>query len=84
MTLQLQLSPELEQRLREQARLQGTAVEQYILNAVHEKLRASEPVQVLEGDAWFEAFEQFVGSRVRRDDVHMDDSRESIYDGRGE
>jgi hypothetical protein len=84
MTLQLHLPLDIELRLREQARRNGQPIEQFVLDAVHEKLRTSGPAKVLEGEAWLEAFDAFVRSRPRREGIHMDDSRESIYEGRGE
>lgn len=85
MTLKLQLSPDVEAKLRERAALLGRTPETLVLEAVEEKLAAaaetdelfSPSLRLAEFGKWFESHP------ASKANV-LDDSRESIYDGRGE
>lgn len=85
MTLTLSLPPHLEARLRERAAASGKDVEGFVREAVEEKLLASEPTGP-EGktrEQWAAEFKAWVESH--KPVTHfVDDSRESIYAGRGE
>lgn len=84
MVLRLQLSPELEARLVEQAATIGKSPETLALEALEEKLIV-EPVAPTERDhqAW-RARLQAIIDRHPVVDHFVDDSRDSIYEGRGE
>jgi uncharacterized protein (DUF1778 family) len=86
MTLKLKLPSETEAKIREQAAVSGQNVEAFVLQAVAEKLAAadSQPSAVSRnGKDWMEKLRAWI-------DFHpvvthfVDDSRESIYAGRGE
>lgn len=84
MTLNLRLSSETEVRLREQAATSGLDLEAFVLQAVIEKLGDAEPIALTRnGTDWAERLRECI-------DLHpvvthyVDDSRESIYAGRGE
>ena len=83
MTIRLDLSPETEAKLREQARASGKDVEGFVREAVEQKL-ASAPAASLTPEQRLQLFREWVASHPKRPGVHMDDSRESIYAGRGE
>lgn len=84
MTLQITLSPEVEASLREQAEAAGTDIATFALQALEEKLEAERERQpkltaeqrAKEWRAWVKSH-QPAGHFV-------DDSRDSIYEGRGE
>lgn len=84
MTLQIALSPETEALLRQQAEAAGKDPARFALEALEEKLavdaeersRPSRSQRIEAFDAWV-ASHKPVGHFV-------DDSRESIYEGRGE
>ena len=86
MTLELQLSSETEAKIRERAAASGQDLAAFVLQAVTEKLaeiesQSSSPFQ--NGKDWREQLRAII-------DLHpvvthfIDDSRESIYAGRGE
>jgi predicted transcriptional regulator len=84
MHLTIHLTPETEARLNEQARLLGQKPEDVVLAAVEEKLAAvddresiSNEKRIADLEAWLSAHPQ---SAVRE----LDDSREGIYEGRGQ
>jgi hypothetical protein len=86
MTLNLNLSPETEAKVRQLAALSGQDVEAIVLQAVAEKLadadlQPSRPS--LNDQEWQEKLQAFIS--LHPVVTHfVDDSRESIYAGRGE
>jgi hypothetical protein len=79
MTLTLNLSPELENRLREAALAQGDDVESFVLRAVEDRLvHCQAPPTALSPDEWKARFEAWLATRTPVDHF-VDDSRESIY-----
>ena len=81
MTLTLQLTPETESRLREWASVTGKNPETVALEALREKLSdenvlLSQAASAAEFQTWFVAHPGSCTSA-------LDDSRESIYEGRG-
>ncbi len=92
MVLRLDLSPEAESRLRERAAAAGKEVDRFVLEAVEAKLStesATEPSDLVSArreespEEWIKRFDAWVNSHPRRGYI-ADDSRESIYAGRGE
>ena len=85
MTLTLSLPPDLEARLRERAAASGKDIEGFVREAVEEKLLAAESTGP-EGktrEQWAAEFKAWIESH--KPVTHfVDDSRESIYAGRGE
>jgi predicted transcriptional regulator len=86
MTITVSLSPETGSKLHERAAATGKDVPTLIREAVEAKLasegEASAPSE-MPYDRWKAAFDQWVASHQPVDHF-VDDSRESIYDGRGE
>jgi len=88
MNLILHLSTETETKLKEQAAAMGKAPEEFALIVVEERLAAgpnalqaaAEPISP---EAWVADIRLWAESH-RRLDHEADDSRESIYGGRGE
>ena len=86
MTLELQLSSETESKIREQAAAAGQDVAAFVLQAVTEKLADTEsqhPILSQDEDEWLNKLR----AAIARHPVvthFVDDSRESIYSGRGE
>jgi predicted transcriptional regulator len=92
MSVTIPFPPEIEARLREQAAAAGKAVDAYIREAVEEKLATADvPNESAEKsrEQWFKDFNAWMtevaalAHRYPRGYV-ADDSRESIYEGRGE
>lgn len=89
MTVQLALSTEAETRLREQAAAAGKDLASFVLEAVEEKLAVADDVSATNGheelsaDQWIARFRRWAASH-RPLPNEADDSRESIYAGRGE
>ncbi|HSI32068.1 MAG: hypothetical protein ACAI43_21995 [Phycisphaerae bacterium] len=86
MTLKLELPPAVEARVRELAAAAGQDIEAFVREVVQDRVAASPtPLpQVLATPAQrAAAFEAWVASHAHRSGV-VDDSRESIYEGRGE
>lgn len=87
--LSIPLSSDQEARLRERAAAAGKDVTEYLLQVVEEDLAVGEaPLEShidtpLKPDAWLKEFREWVASHPRLDYV-ADDSRDSIYAGRGE
>jgi hypothetical protein len=80
-----ELQPDLESKLREQSRITGQPLEQLVRQALEEKLGSSAQHQPPGSpDNWLKQFEAWIRSHSSRPGVHLDDSRESIYAGRGE
>lgn len=89
MTLHIPLSIEAEARLREYAEASGKPVSEVIAEAIEEKLaviedesgdRAGRPRSK---EQWLREFREWVDSHPPVSHF-VDDSRESIYEGRGE
>ena len=82
MTLTLKLSPETEKKLREQAARAGQTLEAYL-----EQLAAESPASgsaaTLSLNEWAVQFRAWIASHKPLATL-ADDSRESIYEGRGE
>lgn len=84
MNLTLHLSPELEAKLRDQAKATGKPPEDLALEALQEKLEMPEDVSVmLPRSVWKEEFDALLGSMPDAN-VDADLSRASVYEGRGE
>jgi uncharacterized protein (DUF1778 family) len=86
MTLELSLSSETEARLRERAAEAGQDVAGFVLDAVNEKLAEvqSHPSRLAKSDKhWREKLQALIDLHPIVDHF-VDDSRESIYAGRGE
>jgi hypothetical protein len=85
MNLILNLPPETEARLREAAMQAGKPPEVLALEALDEKLSmADDPADQLSLDRWQEKFRDALTALPRSAATTVDDSRESIYEGRGE
>jgi hypothetical protein len=89
MTLNLQLSPDAEAKLREQAAAAGQDVQTFVLEAVEDRLAAeqqdSDSSARRSGDhrAWLEKLRAWTALHPVVSHF-VDDSRESIYGNRGE
>ncbi len=87
MVLRLDLSPEAEARLLDRAAAAGKAVDRFVLDVIEEKLEvgsvSSAALREESLAEWVRRFDAWVNSHPRRGYV-ADDSRESIYAGRGE
>jgi hypothetical protein len=86
MTLDIRFSPETEAKLKQRAQETGKNVEQIIQEAVEAKLHDGKriPESTLSKEQWLRTFQEWVSSHPVRPGIHLDDSRESIYAGRGE
>lgn len=87
MTLQISLSPEVESRLREQAKAAGKDLATFVKEVVEELADRGNGSQVEGGsvppDKWTGEWHAWAAGHRRLDHV-VDDSRENIYAGRGE
>ena len=84
MTLNLKLSSETETRLREQAATSGLNLEAFVLQVVIEKLGDAEPIaHTRNGAEWAERLRECINLHPVVSHF-VDDTRESIYAGRGE
>jgi hypothetical protein len=85
MTLMLQLPPEVEAKLSKQAMLTGRTLEAFVLEALEEKLSgASEADESIPAGSRLDEFREWFASHPSSNAVVLDDSRESIYGGRGQ
>jgi hypothetical protein len=88
MTLKITFSGETENQLREKALASGQDVEGFVRQAVEDKLSKVDSQAGAAGqsdrDEWLARFDAWVKSHAVRPNVKLDDSRESIYSGRGE
>lgn len=86
MNLELSIPVEAETRLYELAAAAGRSVEQFEWDAVAEKLAvtslASQATTPLSGSAWQREFDALLLAAPRVSHP-VDDSRESVYEGRG-
>jgi predicted transcriptional regulator len=84
MNLTVHLSPELEAKLREQARATGKPPEDLVLEALQDKLAMPEDASVmLPRSIWKQEFQALLES-MPDGNVDADLSRASVYEGRGE
>ena len=84
MTLTLSLPPEMEARLRERAAATGEDVTSFVRAAVEEKLAGTSGTKPdRTPEQWEAEFNAWVSSH-RAVPHFVDDSRDSIYSGRGE
>lgn len=84
MNLQIQIPPQLEAQLRQQASAGGQNVESFVVQAVESTLAALPPMPTPQRpprDRWFAELKAWAESH-RRVDHFVDDSRESIYPDR--
>ena len=86
MTVKLELTSEIEAKIREQAAASGQDVEAFVLQAVAERLAdvdsaSSSPSR--NGDDWVQKLRACIDYHPVVTHV-VDDSREAIYAGRGE
>ncbi len=85
MNLVLHLTPETEKRLRQAAAESGKAPETLALEALDEKLATSDdPEDHLPVDRCQQKLREVLAAIPRSSATFVDDSRESIYEGRGE
>jgi hypothetical protein len=83
--LTLHLTADTEARLRQQAALAGKSLEALALEALEAKLEeGDDPSVMLAADTWNAKFDEFLANLPRTAATFVDDSRESIYEGRGE
>ncbi len=83
MSITLHLAPDVEQRLREKAARGGQSVEEYILRLTGGVLPTESSPGPLTTEEWLAEFKTWVASHANWP-TDIDDSRESIYGGRGE
>ena len=90
MTLQLPLSPEIEAKLRERAAAEGKDPTDLAVEAIQEKLgQANGPATASTVESRGVAWDRFVTTMSKwakhlPSGHRVDDSRDSIYDGRGQ
>ena len=85
MMLDIRFSNETEAKLRARAQETGRDIEQVVRDAVEEKLSDRAPTAVaLSPEARAAAWRAWAASHTAPPNVTLDDSRESIYAGRGE
>jgi hypothetical protein len=85
MKLKLELSPDVEARLRERATLTGRSPENLTLEALEEELSADvETEEVFSATSRTAEFQDWLASHPTSEAAKLGDSRESIYNGRGE
>jgi len=82
MTLNISFSADAEAKLRQRAAQAGKDLPTFVRDAVEEKLASMSPVN-LTAEAWSAALHAWASSHAPVNHV-VDDSRESIYAGRGE
>jgi uncharacterized protein (DUF1778 family) len=86
MTLELQLSAEAEAKIRAQAAATGQDTAAFVLEAVSEKIADAEsrqPIPTQDDTEWLRKLHAAI-ARHPVSTHFVDDSRESIYAGRGE
>ncbi len=89
MTLQIPLSPEVEAKLHERAAAAGKDPVSFVLQVVEEELAADETLPASDRDVRLSAQQRISELRAwaaghAKLPHEADDSRESIYEGRGE
>jgi predicted transcriptional regulator len=83
MSVTIQLSPEVEARLRQKAAQHGQSPEVYVQQIVEASLGPAIPARQMTTEEWLAEFRAWVASHADWPG-EFDDSRESIYEGRGE
>lgn len=83
MTMQIQISTQLNQELQSQAALRGKSPEALVLEAVQEKFSPGAAAKPLDFDEWSALLQKTIDLHPRVEH-EIDVSRESIYKGRGE
>ena len=85
--MDLHLPPEIESSLRQHAAMAGMDVEQFAIKAIQtgiaSKEIADDDVEPIPKSTWSAEFHAWLASIPKRQ-TRVDDSRESIYEGRGE
>lgn len=84
MMLNLNIPAETERRIRASASAAGQNIESFVLSAVEAKLATSRPNSLGESAGEFDDWLAECVSKHPQVTSFVDDSRESIYDGRGE
>jgi hypothetical protein len=84
MHLTIHLTPETEAKLNEQARLLGQSPEAVVLTAVQEKLASVDDAANISNEKRMAEFRAWLASHPSSTSRQVDDSRESIYEGRGQ
>lgn len=86
MEINLPLSPETERKLRQQAQAAGQDLQRFVLDALEEKLRANSIGDLEHSLSTKQRIDKLMewASSHRHLPFEADDSRESIYQGRGE
>lgn len=85
MTLTLNLTPETEAWLKEEADRTGKSPEELALEALKEKVAyEAESAAVLPASSWLTEFHSWLAAHPASTAAVLDDSRETIYEGRGE
>lgn len=84
MNIKIQLPVELEAVLRERAAKEGVPIESYVIQAISERLADSHVDETPSSTSRFSDWLREWSSRFPKLDRPIDDSRESIYSGRGE
>ena len=86
MTLTLVLPPDIEAKLKEQAAREGKDPQTLVLEAIEETLSSevATTTAMLPVAAWHARFYALLDSLPRSEATAVDDSRESIYNGRGQ
>jgi len=83
MSITLQFNNEIEQKLQEAAALHGLTVEAYVQRLVEQSVAVSQPAHTMPLEEWQAEFRAWIASHKPLPH-EADDSRESIYAGRGE
>jgi hypothetical protein len=83
MSIILHLAPEIERRLREQAAQRSQSPEEYLERLVEESVRAESTPPPRSAEQWEAEWRAWAAGHASLPTV-ADDSRESIYAGRGE
>jgi plasmid stability protein len=83
MSIMLQLPPEIEQALREKAARLGQSLEAYLEQVAEREAQGEEREPPHSADQWVAELRAWAASHRPLETV-VDDSRESIYEGRGE
>jgi hypothetical protein len=84
MNLKLEVPANLESLLKQRAQQAGVAVESFILQAVTDRLAESEPISRSQNAQEFSRWLHEWANRFPKLERPIDDSRDSIYAGRGE
>jgi hypothetical protein len=86
MVVTIELKPEVEMQVLVQAATQGVSVESFLASVIESNLPVEDPepfYKTASPEEWSRAFSEWAASHSAIP-THVDDSRESIYEGRGE